>query len=452
MVLVESFSGIRGIYGTELNEEVIIKYANSYNQWLVLKKKTPKIIVGRDTRPSGPDVFNHLIKGLNDCEIIDVGVLPTAAIENAVRAFGCDGGIIITASHNEPIYNGFKFLDFDGAVLRPDDIDFIINRVHQIKKVVITSKKNNIINKRDEAIKEYKKFLKNIIKTEKIDNDYKVLVDPNGGTGSISKEIFEEFKIKCEFINMEEGKFFRLVEPNETSLKYLVNEIKRRNCQFAIGFDCDADRAEIVLDDGSLVSGNDILALLTEEILTNSKENQKTVVVNDATSYLVKEIALKYAAKWIEVEVGEINVTDKMIETKAQIAGEGSNGGVIIPPARCRDGILTFILLMKLIKSKNKSLKELIKELPKYHYIKEKVKLKEDFIKLRNKVKEYYIKNGFEILETGDYTGGLKAIKDNSWIWFRQSKTEDKVLRIIADSKNRNVSLGLIEEAKNLLK
>ena len=250
---------------------------------------------------------------------------------------------------------------------------------------------------------------------------------------------------------MEEGKFNRLVEPNEASLKYLKEEIIKKNCDFAVGYDCDADRIEILLSDGTLVSGNQILALITEEILIHSEPQEKTVVVNDATSYLVKEIVDRYNGIWKEVEVGEINVVDKMIEFDSNVGGEGSNGGVIISPSKCRDGILTFLVLLKLINEKNKSLKELIDELPKYYYLKEKVKLKEDFILLRDKIKKYYLDNGFQILETGDKTGGMKAIKDNSWIWFRQSKTEDKALRIIADSKIKDISEKLIDEAKGLL-
>ncbi|MDP2925013.1 MAG: hypothetical protein Q8N99_01445 [Nanoarchaeota archaeon] len=83
--------------------------------------------------------------------------------------------------------------------------------------------------------------------------------------------------------------------------------------------------------------------------------------------------------------------------------------------------------------------------------IKEKIKLKNNFWDFGDEIKKYYIKNNFSILETGDSTGGLKAIKNNSWVWFRQSKTEDKVLRIIVDSKNERVSKELIIEAKNLL-
>ena len=451
MALVESFSGIRGVYGKKLTEEIIIKYAKAYYELLIKNNKNPRIVIGRDTRPSGLAVFNALIKGFNDCEVIDVGILPTAAIENAVRIFDCDGGVIITASHNEPEFNGFKFLDKDGALLRPNDIEFVIDKSHLMGNNSINNKNVKIINRSKEALEEYKKFLREILKTDEIKTKIKVLVDANGGAGIVSKEIFDEFGVQAEYINMEEGKFYRLVEPNLDSLKYLENEIRKKGCDFAIGFDCDADRVEILLSDGTLVSGNEILTLISEEILLHSYKDKKNVVVNDATSYLVKEIVERHNGNWIEVEVGEINVVDRMIRENALVGGEGSNGGVIIPPSKCRDGILTFLVLLKLIIEKNKRLKKIIDELPKYYYLKEKIRLKEDFILIKDKIKEYYVNRGFSIIETGDSSGGLKALKNNSWIWFRQSKTEDRVLRIISDSKDKDVSLKLLEEAKKLL-
>ena len=112
MTLVESFSGVRGIYGRDLTESVAVRYAHSYISFLRNKtrKNNVAIVIGMDTRPSGAKLMD-LIIGLADANFIDVGILPTPAIEFAVRYFNADGGIIITASHNEPFWNGFKFLN-----------------------------------------------------------------------------------------------------------------------------------------------------------------------------------------------------------------------------------------------------------------------------------------------------------------------------------------------------
>lgn len=457
MALVESFSGIRGVYEKELTEEIIAKYALAYVN--LLDKKYPnkkysnkkfKIVIGRDTRQSGKEILKIFIDNL-DCEIINVGLMPTPVVENAVRAFDADGGIIITASHNEPNFNGFKFLDKDGAILRPKDINFVIDLVKLTNYTLQENRNAKITNKEQEALKEYERFLKDILKIDKIDSKVKIVVDANGGSGIFSKEIFDNFGVNAHHINLETGEFKRLIEPKEESLSYLEEYIKEQDASFAIGFDCDADRVEILLNNGELVSGNHILALITEEILSEKEHRKKPVVVNDATSYVVKEIAEKCGSGFKEVEVGEINVVDEMLTLNSPISGEGSNGGVIINPSRCRDGILTILLLLKIISKRKKSLKELIEELPKYYYMKEKINIKEDFVELKDKVRKHYLNKNFQILETGNETGGLKAIKDNSWVWFRQSKTEDKVLRIIVDSKNKNTAEELLNEAKNLL-
>jgi phosphomannomutase len=454
MVLVESFSGIRGIFGKDLTEDIATRYANAYMALLNKKTNNPVIVVGQDTRPSGPRLMDSIIKGLQG-KIINLGVCPTPVIEHAVRAFQADGGIIISGSHNEPEHNGFKFLDKDGAILRPKDADFIIKKFNELKLPMTKNKPDEVIEKQQEALDNYKQLVKSII-NEPISNS-RIIIDPNGGAGIYSKQVFNEFGVNAFYTNMEQGNFKRVIEPKASSLAYLQEEINKQDAEFAVGFDCDADRVEILLRDGSLISGNQLLALIANEILSeNNNPKEQTVVANDPTSYIVKEIAEKYGSGYKEVEVGEINVVDEMLKNNSPIGGEGSNGGVIFPPSRCRDGILTVLYILKILKKKEKSLKQLIEELPKYYYMKnyekEKLVLKENFIELRNKVKDYYKNKGFEILETGDETGGLKAVNKNGWIWFRQSKTEDKVLRIISDSKDKEIAEALLKEAIDFVK
>jgi phosphomannomutase len=488
MALMESFSGIRGIYGTELTEEITRRYAIVYSKFLKehkLDKKTDKkpdkkqskekstcIVIGRDTRQTGNDLKRFLIESC-DCNIIDVGVLPTATIEFAVRHYKADGGIIITASHNEPEYNGFKILDENGAVMNPKDISRIIDEVHKLNDIKLTSaksssekgtekrtkeitKKRSVKNGHLDALEAYCSFVTNLLsdkeKKELEERKIKIVVDPNGGTGTISKKIFDKMGIKAVYLNMNEGEFKRKVEPTKDSLSYLINQINDLGCEFAAGFDCDADRVEIILLNGNLVSGNKTLAIIAKQILSEKNNLNSSIVVNDATSYVVKEAVKPYGAKWIEVEVGETNVVNAMLKVKAPIGGEGSNGGIIIPPSRCRDGIITLIYLFKAMIKSNKTLPELLSDLPEYFYQSKKLVLTDDFANYREKVKSYYIKKGYKVLESGDETGGIKVLKDDSWVWFRQSKTEDKILRIIVDTKKEALVLKLMDEAASIVK
>jgi len=460
MPLVQSFSGIRGIYDDGLDEKVAARYAFSYLSLLKLKNKNSvKIIIGTDTRNSRDILKNAVIEVL-DCEIIEIGIASTPMVEFAVRYFKADGGIIITASHNEPYWNGFKFLDKDGAVLRPKDMDWVIRKYKELKKYNEIKNNNNKNKNQKKIIKRYNEinqaytgyvlnFLtredKNKIKNSKI----RIIIDPNGGTGIIAKEILERLHVKVHAINMKRGIFNHIIEPNEDSLLYLTNDVREKKYDFAAGFDCDADRVEVITGKG-LVSGNKLLALIADEIL--SKAKNKIIVVNDATSLVVKEIANNNKAKYIETGVGEINVVDKIFESKAPVGGEGSSSGVIIPPSRCRDGILTLIYLLKIIANNKKTLDELIKTLPEYYNIKRNVNIDSNkYNKIKKKLIDYYRKKQCNIKESIK-TSSLKVLMDNSFVWFRVSRTEANVLRIITDSKNKKKAELLMNEALNLVK
>ncbi len=488
-MLIQSFSGIRGIYNKDLTDDIARRYAYVFNEFLKKKlKHEPTIVVGYDTRPSNKALKQAITHPLSD--IIDVGIMPVAAIELAVREYKADAGIVITASHNPPNYNGLKFLDKDGAVLRPEDIDRIIRNFNKKEKIIIgnknpnrpkgrgifnvpntqietmhinnmhpstlsegvfeTNKKKTIVKKNSDLIKRYSGFLKKIVGN--VNNKTKVLLDVNGGSGIILKEIIKILELdNIKIINDKAGKFKRQIEPNENSLKYLKGIIKEESAEFAAGFDCDADRVEILLKNGALVDGNYLLALIADDILNKKKG---TVVTNDATSHLITKIAEKHNCKVKEVEVGEINVVDEMLKLKSPIGGEGSNGGVIIPPSRCRDGILSVLYLLKIINKKNSSLNQLIKELPKYHTIQKKIKFDKPINnkRIKNRIKKYYLRRKYIIQETGGISGGIKVIiNKNTFVWFRVSKTEANLLRIITDSTSKTESNKLLAEAFSLL-
>ncbi len=454
MALTTSFSGIRGVYGRDLTDDSAIRYGHAYLSFLKekIKKNNPTIVIGMDPRQSGAKLRDSLI-GVLDCSFIDVGILPTPAIELAVRYFEADGGIIITASHNEPYWNGFKFLNKDGSVLSENDMAIVINNSKHLKDFHKIQDRN-IFEKNSEAIEKYTDFIFEIIGKQNIDavrkSKQKIVIDPNGGAGVIAKKILEQIEVQVVGINMQPGEFNRPVEPTEDSLIYLKNVIDGNHADFAAGFDCDADRVEILMQNGRLLSGNAILALAVGEVLSSEKNPRKqVVVVNDATSDIVRDVAEKFGAKIKEVEVGETNVVEEMKKQKSIVGGEGSSGGVIIWPSRCRDGIMTLLLILSIIAKKERKLQDIVEELPKYYTLRKKIEFDTDkHNSIKKSIKDYYSKKGFEIKETGGIKGGLKAVKNkSSFAWFRASKTEPNIFRIISDSNKEVEARQLLEEA-----
>lgn len=471
--LIESFSGIRGVYGKSITEDFAKKYAHVFGNWLANKLGKPAIVVGCDTRPSSEELKKAIIESLASlgCKVIDVGVATTPVISYGVREYGCEGGIIITASHNEPEYNGWKFLWRDGGVLRPEQIKEVIEKSHRaIEPYSRKTLKSIVIDKYKDLIKRYVNFVLDLLGKEAIQAirkaRLKIVVDPNGGTAAmVIKQILDSLGIEGIYLNMDLGKFGHLVEPKEESLAYLVDIIKREKADLAAGWDCDADRCEIVLGekflDNYVLSGNYVLALLVEAVLSELEDARgKIVVTNDATSNIVRRTAKRFDANVKEVEVGEINVVEEMYHLDSPVGGEGSCAGGIFPPQRCRDGMLTLVMILKLIAKQEQSLAEILAGYPKYYTKATKVQCDpEKQIEMRRKLEEHFEKDGFKAQKTGDETGGLKIIMTfDSFIFFRASKTEPGIFRIIADSPEKietgrllKMGVGAFENIKRLL-
>ena len=447
-MLVQSLSGVRGIFGKSLTPDVASKYAAAY--FSVFKPKT--VVIGMDTRNSGPAIKTVMVNALS-CKIIDVGIFPTPAIQNAVRHFKADGGIIITASHNPPEWNGFKFLRKDGSVLYEQEMAKVIIQYQKTaSKTVGKPTKTTTIQKRAEAIEAYKGFLFSIIgknalgKIKKL--KIKIIADPNGGAGIIAPDILEAAGISVEALHMEPGDFSRQIEPTEDSLAYLVPKIKQHKAAFAAGFDCDADRVEIVLPNGKMLSGNEMIALTAQHILKHSKNaGKETVVVNNATSSQVRDVVQKHKAKLIEVEVGEANVIQSMKRLKSKVGGEGSSSGVILSPATSRDGTLAVLLMATFVAAERKSLGKLLGALPAYHYLKEKVAVEPSKMPILKKTIENYYKKKAMKLQSNQ-NGAIKAwMTKDSFVWFRDSKTENGIMRVIVDAPSKKEATFLMQEA-----
>ncbi len=469
--LVESFSGVRGIYGQSITESLAFRYGfcfakEFYNQESVL-------VIGGDSRPSTNFLKQAMLKGFEVAgvkKIFDLGLLPVQATEYAIVQLKANGGVYITASHNEPEFNGWKFLKQDGAILYPEQADKLIGLAHQNENLIYPKNeilKLEIINKHQEAIDDYISYLLNKIGQESLENirakNFHLLADPNGGSSiEILEKLFDCLKVKTEMINNQPGVFVRLIEPKEESLKPLALELEKNNFDFAFGLDCDADRMEIVLSPNSdfakkmgtpNVSGNYVLALACDAILQDT--SGEIVPTNDVTSYLVRDVIKKHNAKVFEVEVGEIKAVEAMEEYNSIIGGEGSNGGVIVMPLKCRDGIMTIALVLKLMASQEKPLFQILESYPAYFSDRTKLACQpERAVVIREKIESYFKEKNWVIKKTGDQTGGLKAhIDNNSYVWFRQSKTEPGVFRIYAETDtNKQKATSLLEEGVRAFK
>ncbi|MGA2417835.1 MAG: hypothetical protein ABSF55_01165 [Candidatus Staskawiczbacteria bacterium] len=463
--LSESFSGIRGVYGEGITIKLAQRYALAFCH-LFCNKNSVLVIAG-DSRASTPILKSEMEGAFSDFgvkKIINLGLVPVQVCQLAIIKFKADGGVYITASHNEPECNGWKFLGKDGAILYKEQTEKLIKLVHNFEQKNFKKSKNKtkILNKNRESINEYINLVFRKIGKKSSDkikrSNFKILADPNGGSATaILKKLFSKLGVKADIINNKPGEFLRKIEPNTDSLSGLKDKIKNEY-EFGCGFDCDADRVEFILPEDSkfakessqMVSGQYVFALACAACLPGSKN--QIVVTNDCTSYLVRDIAKKYKAKIKEVEVGETNVVEEMEKQKSIIGGEGSNGGVIIPPIKCRDGIMATILILKLIAEKQKKLSDILLSYPKYYSEKTlKECSPEDANLMKKDLEKYFKQKKYKIKKTGDITGGLKILfNENCYLWFRESKTEYGKFRIIADGDDPKKVKEMLEEGSEI--
>ena len=433
MALVESFSGVRGVYGVDIDTARTKTYVSALQELL----GPGKIVVGRDTRPSSTDLHTAALSVLAD--VIDVGVASIPAVQCVVRETRAVGGVMITASHNEPEYNGLKLLRNDGALLTPQDMQRVIARAKTITPQRATPRVTAC-----DAKRVYAQFLARVLADASVVRHagFTVLVDFNGGAACGYEDILSSFGVNVTTVHNTPGTFVRRVEPNKESLAPLTPLLSEHNAMFAAGFDCDADRVELVLPE-RLVSGNEVLALVVKEILTELPKGQ-TVVVNDATSQVVEAVAKQQGARVIECPVGEVNVVDTMASVGAVVGGEGSSSGAVVMPSRCRDGLMSLIFVLKHLARTQQTLQEAVASLPRFVSVRKNLVLsKTQAVRARETFIAWGEQSGGRVA-TGD---AVKVVFEDSWAWMRTSQTESGVVRIICDAPTRSEAESLLDRA-----
>jgi phosphomannomutase len=252
--LIFTFSGIRGIFGKDLNFDIAKRIAISFGE--VFSGEEKKIIIGSDTRPSGEIIKKGIIEGLvaTGFKIIDVGICPTPIIIFTKNTQKIPSGIIITGSHNPPDWNGLKLLS-NVTYLHNDDLAQISSLFDQISLENYKIDTNNILKNVStyEPIADYIQTLNKHLNIEKIkeNNDLMVAIDTGAGAGKYATpRILKGMGCKVEIINNDllvNNLFPREIEPIRDNLKDLIMEVWQGNFDVGFAHDCDADRLAIII-------------------------------------------------------------------------------------------------------------------------------------------------------------------------------------------------------------
>jgi phosphomannomutase/phosphoglucomutase len=428
--------GVRRRANEVLTPEFASKLAAAYGTLM-----KGQVAVGGDTRTSTPMIKHAVLSGLlsSGCHVIDLGILPTPAVQYAVRNY-YDGGVIITASHNPPHDNGIKFVDADGIGIHDDmeekieDMFFDENpdRVpwDEISEVetsdIIDEYIENVINRVDaDAIK---------------DAGLKVVADCGSGAACFTTPYLLR-KLGCQVttMNCQPDGFFpgRNPEPTEDNLQDLINAVKNLGADLGIAHDGDADRTICIDENGDFVFGDKTFALVEKYML---KENKGGLIVTTvATSQAIYDIAEEYGGEVIATRVGDLLVARALKENDGLFGGE-ENGGLIFPDfVYGRDAALSTAKIVEIMAKEKKPLSKLIDELPSYRSEKRKVECPDELkVEVMEKIAEVTCE--FEV----DTTDGVKILTEEGWVIIRPSGTEP-IFRCFAEAKTEEDAKKMAE-------
>ena len=410
------------------------------------------VAVGGDPRTSTPMLKEAVKAGLlsSGCDVVDLGILPTPGVQYAVRKY-YDGGVMITASHNPPKYNGIKFLDEFGIGI-PDDMELEIERLYfDAEPERADFSKIGTIYHNDKIIDEYVDEAISKVDADAIRKaNLKVVVDCGSGAGCYTAPYLIQ-KLGCDVttLNAQADGFFpgRDPEPIEENLQELIKVVKELGADIGLAHDGDADRTICIDENGSFVLGDKTFTLVEKQML--KENNGGTIVTTVATSQAIYDIAEEYNGEVIATAVGDLLVARKLKETDGLFGGE-ENGGLIFPDfVYGRDAVMTVAKILEIVAKEKKSLSELVGELPVYFASKTKIECPDD-------EKEFVMSSiAEEIQETTDFnldlTDGVKILKDDGWVIIRPSGTEP-IFRCFAESDSQQKADEMTEWGLSLIK
>lgn len=439
MTLKITISGVRGIFGESLTMELATKFGIAYGKLI----KEGKVVIGSDTRASGPQVKKALLQGLisQDIEVVDVGILPTPSVQVLTRMSKAQGGVIITASHNPKQWNGIKFVSPEGIFLSEDKVNELVRLYESVSAAELAK-----ANQQQVAVKEDKAFaakhLEKVLELVDVglikNSGLKVVLDSCCGAGSaIAAELLKELGVNFIQINAELDvtKCRRGLEPIAENLGELSQKVKEFGADIGLAQDPDADRLAIVNEKGEAIGEDYTLCLISDYMLKLRKAGkmpgENAICTNLSTTRIIDDIAKKHGAKVIRTKIGEVNVSMAMKETNAVTGGEG-NGGIMMPSIGYgRDSVAGIAFMLQYLAESKKKVSELVNENPRYTMYKTKIECtsNEQIKEVLGKVKAQFKNEDLSEID------GIKIVfKDGNWLHVRASNTEP-IIRIISEAE-----------------
>jgi phosphomannomutase len=469
--LMLSVSGMRGWIGQSLTPPVAARYAAAFGQWLRTQKPrratVPHVVIGRDSRPSGPMIELAATAGLISvgCRVTSLGLATTPGVAIMTEHLRADGGMVITASHNPIQWNGIKALRHDGVAPPPDQIADVIDRFKSDRVEYAPVEALQALARDESAAQVHVARVLAKVNAPRIRRrKLKVVLDSVHGAGGPSTAMLLA-KLGVEVVHLyaePTGRFPHPPEPTRDHLTGLCAAVKKHKADIGLAQDPDADRLALVDERGRYLGEEFTLVLACLHALEQESDKgardwgnkggrsrkrgaAPVLVANLSTSRMIDDVAARFGAKVVRSAVGEANVAAAMRAHGALIGGEG-NGGVMWPAViHVRDSLGGIALILELLASRGQPASAIAAEIPHYAIVKDKVDLRPG---LAQQIAPRL--RGEFAAQKLDFQDGVRVDWPDRWVHVRPSNTEP-IVRIIGEARDEAAAQRMLAEVRGVL-
>jgi len=429
---------IRGIAGKDMTEDDVIQIGKGVGTYL-LQHGSSKLTVGRDCRKTSDLYAEKITEGLlsTGCDVINIGVCPTPVLYFSIIHLKQEGGVMVTASHNPPEYNGFKLcIGLDS--IHGKDIQKILNIINE--KTFANGK--GVLSSAD-VVTPYKEFIDQNISISK---PLKIGVDAGNGTaGVVAVPILKSLNCEVHDIYCDMDGTFPNHEADptvEANMKDLISLVREKGLDLGVGYDGDGDRIGVIDEKGNIVFGDQLMIIFSREIL--SRKPGATFISEVKCSKTMYDDIEKNGGRAIMWKTGHSLIKKKMKEEKAELAGEMS-GHMFFADRYLGfdDAIYASCRLLEILADTGKTIADLLSDVPKTYSTPEiRVECPDNKkFAVVKKVTEYFRKR-YKVIDID----GVRVLFDDGWGLVRASNTQPVlVLRFEAMSEKR------LTEIRNLI-
>jgi phosphomannomutase len=425
-----SISGVRGIVGATFTPELVVNFAQAFGTYL----ESGKILICRDTRPSGAMIRSAVISGLisTGCEVIDLSICPTPSMQLLLRSLNARGGIAISGGHNPESWNALKFVREDGIYLNAPQATELLDVYHQGEFSKMPWNRLFKVQERSDAIENHLSHIKQNLEQEAIrERQFRVAVDCcNGACSEVTPRVLRE--LGCNVVSINDSITERFPhEPNPTpaNMQQLRALVTASGADIGFAHDADGERLGIVTEQGVPLSEEYTLAILTEIELSRKSG---LVVTNLSTTQAIEEIARRHGGSVVRTSIGQAYVAETVKELGAIIGGEGS-GGVILPKIQfTHDSIAALSRILEFLALQEKKVSELAETIPRRFMVKRNLAFSPSAIYARmQELRDSLVADSRDARL--DFSDGVKLSWPDGWLHVRDSNTES-MIRIIAEA------------------